>query len=66
MTHNLRSFFQKNVILKSKSGKTYEGFVETFTPAIDTEEEIDEIGLAWNGLFIEFRDVDIESINEKR
>lgn len=43
---NLRKFFQKNIRVTFTNGVTTTGFVETYTPAIDTDEELyDEIGI---------------------
>lgn len=55
----------KTVILTTKDGKTYKGYVETYTQALDNEPEEDSIGLfaskeAREG--IEFYESEIESI----
>ena len=43
---NLRVYFQKNVRIVFTDGKKMTGFVETYTPAIDTDDELfDEIGI---------------------
>lgn len=43
---NLRKYFQKNVKIVYKDNEEITGFVETYTPAIDTDEELyDEIAL---------------------
>lgn len=43
---NLRPYFEKNVRIVYKDGEVITGFVKTYTPAIDTEEELyDEIAL---------------------
>lgn len=43
---NLSEFFQKKVRIIFIDGVETTGFVETYTPAIDTEDELfDEIGI---------------------
>lgn len=43
---NLRVYFRKNVRIIFTDGKKTTGFVETYTPAIDTDDEFfDEIGI---------------------
>lgn len=43
---NLRIFFRKKIRIIYKDGEEITGFVETYTLAIDTEEELyDEIAL---------------------
>lgn len=42
----LLEYFQKNVRIVFTDGKETTGFVETYTPAIDTDDELfDEIGI---------------------
>lgn len=62
---NLRPFFQKKVKIVYKDGEVISGFVETYTPAIDTEEELyDEIALTGTkyGGLNEVGEEEIESI----
>lgn len=42
---NLVNYFQQNVRITCIDGEEITGFVETFTPAKDSEEGKDEIGL---------------------
>lgn len=43
---NLRKYFEQKVHIKYKDGDEITGFVKTYTPAIDTDEELyDEISL---------------------
>ena len=41
----LAEYFNKNVRLTDIDGKQWAGYVETYTPAIDSDENVDEIGL---------------------
>lgn len=62
---NLRPFFQKKVKIVYKDGEVISGFVETYTPAIDTEEELyDETALTGTkyGGLNEVGEEEIESI----
>lgn len=42
---SLIEYFNKNVLLTDIDGKQWAGYVETYTPAIDSDNEVDEIGL---------------------
>lgn len=43
---NLRQYFQRNIKVTFTNGVTTIGFVEIYTPAVDTEDErFDEIGI---------------------
>lgn len=62
---NLRKYFEKNVRIVYKDGEVITGFVKTYTPAIDTEEELyDEIALTGTkyGGLNEVGEEEIESI----
>lgn len=62
---NLRVFFNKNVEIELKDGDIVTGYVETYTPSIDSEEGIEEIGLTENSTewpFVGVTESEIESI----
>lgn len=59
----LSEFFQQNVTIKLKSGSNYQGFVDTYTPAIDNEEDEASIGvLTHTKSGIEIYESEIETI----
>lgn len=62
MNKELREYFNKDIRLVDIDGKIWIGFVETYTPKIDSDEEYDEIGLQYNGNLISFTEVEIQSI----
>lgn len=59
----LIEYFNKKVQLTDIDGKQWDGYVETYTPAIDSDDDIEEIGLmtADQGL-IGFRVDEIKTI----
>ncbi len=62
---NLRVFFNKNVEIELNDGDIVTGYVETYTPSIDSEEGIEEIGLTENSTewpFVGVTESEIESI----
>jgi len=59
---SLIDFFCKNVKIIDVDGKQWFGFVETFTPAIDSEDNIDEIAITANNHLIGFRKDEIKTI----
>lgn len=60
---SLSEYFQKNVRLTDIDGKQWSGHVETWTPAIDSEDGVEEIGLMVPGQgLIGFRRTEIQSI----
>jgi len=59
---NLINYFCKNVRLIDIDNKEWRGYVKTFTPAIDSEFEIDEIGLFTGTDLIGFREDEIKAI----
>lgn len=58
----LMEYFNKDVKITIKSGKEWIGFVETFTPAIDSDDELEEIGVNTSEGLIGFTEKDIKSI----
>ena len=42
---SLIEYFNKNVRLTDIDDKQWAGYVETYTPAIDSDENVEEIGL---------------------
>lgn len=62
----LRKFFQKQVELIDVDDARFQGFVTTYTPAIDTDEGIEEIGLltVTDGL-VSFKANEVKLINEQ-
>lgn len=64
---NLFDFFEKKVRIVDIDGKEWKGYVLTYTPKIDTEDELcDEIGLRsdCDNLLYGFRENDIKTIEE--
>ncbi|MEG2348874.1 MAG: hypothetical protein RSB67_04440 [Clostridia bacterium] len=61
---DLFSFFRKKVELIDDNNKKWIGVVETFTPAIDTDDELyDEIALSiCDGRLIGFNQTEIKEI----
>lgn len=51
---NLKDYFCKNVWLIDIDGKGWLGYVRTYTPAIDTDDDIEEIGLMTKNSDISF------------
>lgn len=63
MTINLRGFFKEHVEIIYKDGETITGFVEVYTPAIDTEEGLyDEIVLKNSPQYSGLNEVGAEEI----
>ena len=61
----LFDYFNKNVKIVDINGTIWYGCVLTYTPAIDTEDELyDEIGLDCDNSLIEFCENEIKSIEE--
>ncbi len=42
---NLRKYFNKHIILTFTDGEEMEAYVETYTPKIDSEKDLEEIGV---------------------
>ncbi len=59
----LREFFCKNVRLVDVDGKEWIGYVRTFVPAIDTDDDMDWIGLKVGSDLIEFHENEIKEIS---
>ena len=62
---NLKEFFNKRVKIKCTDGEILEGYVETYTPSIDSDEDVEEIGLTRNSTewpFVGVTELEIESI----
>lgn len=60
---SLSEYFQKNIRLKDIDGKQWSGHVETWTPAIDSEDDVEEIGLMTSEReLIGFKQTEIKSI----
>ncbi|MCI1965976.1 MAG: hypothetical protein LKJ17_07590 [Oscillospiraceae bacterium] len=60
---SLSEYFQKNIRLTDVDGKQWSGRVETWTPAIDSEDDVEEIGLMTPGQgLIGFKQTEIQSI----
>ena len=49
---NLFDYFCENVVLQDCDGTVWHGYVDTFIPAIDSEDEEDEISLITNKGYI--------------
>ncbi len=64
---NLIEYYGKGVILTDIDGAEWTGTVKTYTPAIDSENEIEEIGVLTetNGL-VGFSANEIKSIEEMK
>mgnify|MGYP000176995914 FL=1 len=63
---NLFDYFCKNVVLQDCDGTVWHGYVDTFIPAIDSEDEEDEISLITNKGYICFHESEIRSIRFDR
>ena len=63
---NLFDYFCKNVVLQDCDGTVWHGYVDTFIPAIDSEDEEDEISLKAEKGYICFRASEIRSITIDR
>lgn len=59
---DLSKYFNKNVRIIDDEDKKWEGFVETYTPAIDTEDNIEEIAIKTGGQLIGLTAQEIKSI----
>lgn len=62
---NLKEYFCKNVRLIDIDDKEWLGYVRTYTPAIDTDDDIEEIGLMTKNSdisFVGFQANEIKSI----
>lgn len=45
MSKSLKSYFNKNVRIVDIDGNEIKGYVETYTPAFDSDEEVEEIAI---------------------
>ena len=62
----LSEYLQKNIRLTDVDGKQWSGHVETWTPAIDSEDGVEEIGLMTSGQgLIGFKQTEIQSITSE-
>ena len=59
---NLFQYFQENVTIQDCNGVIWHGFVATYTPAIDTEDEREEIAVRTKRGLIEFHEDEIRTI----
>lgn len=60
---SLSEYLQKNIHLTDVDGKQWSGRVETWTPAIDSEDGVEEIGLMTSGQGLTgFKQTEIQSI----
>ena len=60
---SLRDYFNKRVRIIDIDNKEFKGYVETYTPAIDSEEEVEEISiLDSSNYLIGFNENEIKSI----
>ncbi len=60
---NLYKFFNRRVRIVDVDGAVWNGFILTYTPAVDTEDDTEEIGLDVPGKgLVEFRPDEIASI----
>lgn len=59
----LREYFNKTVELIDIDNVKWTGVVETYTPAIDSDEEIEEIGLLTTNGLVCFNADEIKTIN---
>lgn len=61
----LREYFNKNVRIVDIDNRQFTGYVETYTPPIDSEEELEEISiLDKSNNLIGFNEEEIKSIEE--
>ena len=61
----LIEYFNTNIRLTDIDGKQWPGYVETYTPAIDSEVEIEEVGVMTQQGLISFRADEIAEITEE-
>lgn len=59
----LKKYFGKDVQIKFTDGDALSGHVATYTPAIDTDDNIDEIGIKCDRGFISIAETEISTIN---
>lgn len=62
---SLREYFNKRVRIIDIDNKEFKGYVKSYTPAIDSEEEVEEISiLDKSNNLIGFNEEEIKSIEE--
>ena len=59
----LKEYFEKDVQIKFTDGDVLSGHVVTYTPAIDSEDNVDEIGIKCDRGFISIAETEILTIN---
>ena len=59
---NLFQYFQKNVVIQDCNGVIWHGFVTAYTPAIDAEDEREEIAIKKGRALVGFHEDEILSI----
>ncbi len=58
----LFQYFQKNVVIQDCNGVVWHGFVTAYTPAIDAEDEREEIAIKKGRTLVGFHEDEIRSI----
>lgn len=62
---SLREYFNKRVIIIDIDNKEFKGYVKSYTPSIDSDEELEEISiLDKSNNLIGFNEEEIKSIEE--
>ncbi|MDY6658298.1 hypothetical protein SRC06_03475 [Clostridioides difficile] len=62
MSKNLINYLNKNVKIVDIDNKIWHGYVKTYTPVIDSDDEVEEIGLKQKDCLISFQEDEIKSI----
>lgn len=62
MSKSLKDYFNKNVKIIDIDGNEMKGYVETYTPAIDSDEEVEEIAIKSDAKLIGITENEIQSI----
>ncbi|EGT3685962.1 TPA: hypothetical protein ACMU21_002958 [Clostridioides difficile] len=62
MSKNLINYMSEKVKIIDIDNKEWIGYVKTYTPAIDSDNEINEIGLKQEDCLISFQEDEIKSI----
>lgn len=62
MSKSLKDYFNKNVRIIDIDGNEIKGYVETYTSAIDSDEEVEEIAIKSDAKLIGITENEIQSI----
>lgn len=62
MSKSLKNYFNKNVRIVDIDGNEIKGYVETYTPAIDSDEEVEEIAVKSDAKLIGITENEIQLI----